>query len=142
MRTFLENSSTVKKKWVLIDADGKVLGRVASKVASIIRGKTKVTYTPHVDAGDNVIIINASKIKLTGNKLEQKMYYRHTGYVGGIVALSAGQILAKKPEELLKKAIKGMLPKNRLGRSLQANCRIYSASDHPHVSQNPEVVSV
>lgn len=142
MSTFLEKASTVKKKWVIIDADGKVLGRVATKVASIIRGKTKPTYTPHVDAGDNVIVINASKIKLTGNKLEQKMYYRHTGYVGGIVALTAGQILAKKPEELLMKAIKGMLPKNRLGRSLQTNCRIYSASEHPHVSQNPEVVSV
>lgn len=142
MSTFLENASTVKKKWVLIDAEGKALGRVASKAASIIRGKTKPTYTPHVDAGDNVIIINASKVKLTGNKLVQKVYYRHTGYIGGIIALSAGQILAKRPEELLKSAIKGMLPKNRLGRSLQTNCRIYSASEHPHVSQNPEVVSV
>ena len=142
MRTFLANAENVKKKWVLIDAEGKALGRVACKVASIIRGKTKPTYTPHVDAGDNVIIINAGKIKLTGNKFVQKTYYRHTGYVGGIRALTAGQILEKNPEELLKKAIKGMLPKNRLGRSLQANCRIYRNSEHPHVSQNPEVVSL
>ena len=142
MRTFLANASNVKKKWVLIDAEGKSLGRIASKAASIIRGKTKPTFTPHVDAGDNVIIINAGKLKLTGQKLEQKTYYRHTGYMGGIRALTARQILAKKPEDLLKIAIKGMLPKNRLGRSLQANCRIYSTSEHPHVSQNPEVVSL
>lgn len=142
MRTFLAKTKDVKKKWVLIDADGKSLGRVASKVASIISGKTKPIYTPHADAGDNVIIINAGKVKLTGNKLVQKTYYRHTGYPGGIRALTAGQILVKRPEELLEKAIKGMLPKSRLGRSLQANYRIYNTGEHPHASQNPEVVSL
>lgn len=142
MGTFLAKAGEVKKKWVLIDAEGVPLGRVATKAASILRGKTKPIFTPHVDTGDNVIIINASKIKLTGNKLEQKTYYRHTGYPGGIRALSARQLLEKKPEELLTKAIKGMLPKSRLGRSLHANFRIYASKEHPHASQNPEAVAV
>lgn len=142
MRTFLAKPTDIKKKWVLIDAEGKSLGRIAAKVASIIRGKTKPTYTPYMDTGDNVIIINASKVKLTGDKLRQKIYYRHTGYMGGIRELSAQQILDKKPEDLLGKAIKGMLPKGRLGRSLHANFRIFSSADHPHASQNPEVVSL
>lgn len=142
MRTFLAKTTDIKKKWVLIDAEGKSLGRIASKVASIVRGKTKPTYTPYMDTGDNVIVINASKVKLTGDKLRQKTYYRHTGYMGGIRELTAQQIMEKKPEDLLAKAIKGMLPKGRLGRSLHANFRIFSAAEHPHVSQNPEVVSL
>ncbi len=141
MRTFIAKATDVKKKWVLIDASGLSLGRVATKAASILRGKTKPIYTPHVDTGDNVIIINAAKVKLTGQKLNQKVYYRHTGYIGGIRELTAQQLMGKRPEELLEKAIKGMLPKNRLGRSLQTNYRIYSNDEHPHTSQNPEVVS-
>lgn len=142
MRTFLAKTTDIKKKWVLIDAEGKSLGRIASKVASIVRGKTKPTYTPYMDTGDNVIVINAGKVKLTGDKLRQKTYYRHTGYMGGIKELTAQQIMEKKPEDLLAKAIKGMLPKGRLGRSLHANFRIFSAAEHPHASQNPEVVSL
>jgi large subunit ribosomal protein L13 len=127
---------------VLIDARDQILGRVASKAASILRGKTKPTFTPHVDTGDNVIIVNAAKIRLTGDKLRQKTYYRHTGYPGGIRSLSAGQMLKKKPSDLLKKAIKGMLPKNRLSRSLETNVRIYDAETHPHAGQSPRVVTL
>lgn len=142
MKSYCAKSSEVKKDWVLIDAKDQVLGRVASKAASILRGKTKPTYTPHVDCGDNVIIINAGKIKLTGNKLEDKRYYRHTGYPGGIKSLTARQILERRPSEVLSKAIRGMLPKNRLGRTLWVNFRIYDADEHPHTGQNPKAVSL
>lgn len=142
MKSYLAKKSEVKKKWVVIDAEDQSLGRVAAKAASILRGKTKPIFTPHVDTGDNVIIVNAGKVKLTGNKLEQKVYYRHTGYPGGIKSLTARQVRDSKPEDLLKKAIHGMLPKNRLGRSLHKNVRIYSASEHPHDSQKPDTVAV
>ena len=115
---------------------------VATKAASILRGKTKPIYTPHVDTGDNLIIINAGKVKLTGKKWEDKQYYRHTGYPGGIKSLSARQLMERKPTELLKKAIIGMLPKNRLGRSLRANVRIYEMDNHPHLGQSPKPVLV
>ncbi len=141
MKTFSAKKSDVVKKWVLLDARDQVLGRVASKAASIIRGKTKPIFTPHVDTGDNVIIINAAKVKLTGNKWEQKIYYRHTGYVGGIKSLTARQVLEKKPANLLRNAVKGMLPKNRLGRTLINNLRVYDTDEHPHTSQKPELVS-
>lgn len=126
----------------MIDAADQSLGRVASKAASVIRGKTKPTYTPHVDMGDNVIIINAAKVRLTGNKWLQKVYYHHTGYTGSLKSLRAEEILARRPSELLKKAIDGMLPKTRLGRSQQANYRIYDTEEHPHVGQKPETVTV
>ncbi|MBI4384407.1 MAG: 50S ribosomal protein L13 [Nitrospinae bacterium] len=142
MKSYLAKKSEVKKKWVVIDAEDQSLGRVAAKAASILRGKTKPIFTPHVDTGDNVIIVNAGKVKLTGNKLEQKVYYRHTGYPGGIKSLTARQVRDSKPEDLLKKAIHGMLPKNRLGRSLHKNVRIYSAGEHPHDSQKPDTVAV
>ena len=119
------------KNWVVIDAKDQVLGRVASKAASILRGKTKPTFTPHVDCGDNVIIINAGQIKLTGKKWDDKIYYRHTGYPGGIRSLTAKQVMDKNPRAVLSKAIRGMLPKNRLGRTLSANFRIYEAGEHP-----------
>ena len=141
MKCYIAKKSDVKKQWVLIDAKDQILGRVASKAASILRGKTKPTFTPHVDTGDNVIIINAAKIKLTGDKLRQKVYYRHTGYVGGLRSLTAGQMLQKKPTDLLRKAIKGMLPKNRLSRVLETNVRIYEAEDHPHAGQSPRVIA-
>jgi large subunit ribosomal protein L13 len=142
MKSYCAKKSDVQKEWVLIDAKDQILGRIATKAASILRGKTKPIFTPHVDTGDNLIIINAGQVKLTGNKWEDKQYYRHTGYPGGIKSLSARQLMDRKPTELLKKAIIGMLPKNRLGRSLRANIRIYEKDSHPHVGQTPKTVSV
>ena len=140
--TFFAKNTDVVKKWVVIDATDKPLGRVASTAASIIRGKTKPIYTPHVDTGDNVIIINAAKVKLTGKKWDDKIYYHHTGWPGGIKSVTAKQMLEKQPSDLLKKAIQGMLPKTRLGRTLHNNFRIYNKDQHPHTSQNPEVVGI
>ena len=140
--TFFAKSTDVAKKWVIIDATDKPLGRVASTAASIIRGKTKPIYTPHVDTGDNVIIINAAKVKLTGKKWDDKIYYHHTGWPGGIKSVTAKQMLENQPSDLLKKAIQGMLPKTRLGRTLHNNFRIYNNDQHPHTSQNPEVVGI
>ena len=140
--TFFAKNTDVVKKWVVIDATDKPLGRVASTAASIIRGKTKPIYTPHVDTGDNVIIINAAKVKLTGKKWDDKIYYHHTGWPGGIKSVTAKQMLEKQPSDLLKKAIQGMLPKTRLGRTLHNNFRIYNNDQHPHISQNPEVVGI
>ena len=140
--TYFAKSGEVEKKWVVIDATNQALGRVASKAASIIRGKTKPTFTPHTDTGDNVIIINAAKVKLTGQKLDDKIYYHHTGWPGGIKSVTAKQILDKKPSDLLQKAIRGMLPKNRLGRTLNNNYRIYDTAEHPHGSQKPESVNI
>jgi large subunit ribosomal protein L13 len=140
--TFFAKDTDVVKKWVVIDATDKPLGRVASTAASIIRGKTKPIYTPHVDTGDNVIIINAAKVKLTGKKWDDKIYYHHTGWPGGIKSVTAKQMLEKQPSDLLKKAIQGMLPKTRLGRTLHNNFRIYNNDQHPHISQNPEVVGI
>ncbi|SVC55873.1 uncharacterized protein METZ01_LOCUS308727 [marine metagenome] len=142
MKTISLNANTVDKKWIVIDASDQVLGRVATKVASIVRGKTKPTFTPHVDCGDNVIILNASKIKLTGAKWDQKIYYRHTGFPGGIKSATAKEIREKRPSSLLKKAIQGMLPKNRLGRMLASNFRVYDGDQHPHIGQNPETISI
>ena len=140
--TYFAKPGEVEKKWVLIDATDKVLGRIASKAASIIRGKTKPTFTPHTDTGDNVIIINAAKVKLTGKKWDDKIYYHHTGWSGGIKSITAKEMLEKKPSDLLQKAIRGMLPKNRLGRTLNNNYRIYDTEEHPHGSQNPENVTI
>jgi large subunit ribosomal protein L13 len=140
--TFFAKNTDVVKKWVVIDATDKPLGRVASTAASIIRGKTKPMYTPHVDTGDNVIIINAAKVKLTGKKWDDKIYYHHTGWPGGIKSVTAKQMLEKQPSDLLKKAIQGMLPKTRLGRTLHNNFRIYNNDQHPHTSQTPEVVGI
>ena len=142
MKTISLNVNTVDKKWVVVDAANQALGRIATKVAAIIRGKTKPTFTPHVDCGDNVIIINAAKIKLTGAKWDQKIYYRHTGFPGGIKSATAKEMRGKKPSNLLKKAIQGMLPKNRLGRVLAGNFRIYDDDKHPHTAQKPELISI
>ncbi len=142
MKTFSAKPQDVVKKWVVIDAADQPLGRVASKVAAIVRGKTKPIYTPHVDTGDNVIIINAGQVKLTGQKWGNKIYHHHTGYTGHLRSASAKQIMEKNPRELLKKAINGMLPKTRLGRTLRNNYRIYDNAEHPHGGQKPETVSV
>lgn len=133
----------VEKKWILIDADGLVVGRLASIVANRLRGKHKTSYTPHVDCGDNVIIINAEKVKFTGRKASQKLYYRHTGYAGGIKEVRADKVLAGAfPERVLEKAIERMVPRGPLGRQQMRNLRIFKGTEHPHVAQNPEVIDV
>tara|TARA_X000000368_G_C22987788_1_gene692938 strand:+ start:533 stop:988 length:456 start_codon:yes stop_codon:yes gene_type:complete len=141
-KTVSANSKTVDKKWLLVDVTGNPLGRSASIIASLLRGKHKTNYTPHVDCGDNVIVINAEKIVLTGQKWSQKQYIRHTGYPGGQKSLSADQIHKKNNTKLIEKAIKGMLPKNKLGAELFRNLRVYSGNNHEHDSQNPTTINL
>jgi len=143
MKTFSATPADIEKKWIIIDAEGVVLGRLASIIAMRLRGKHKPTFTPHMDMGDNVIVINADKIQLTGKKRSDKIYYWHTGHPGGIKQRSAEQILEGKfPERVVEKAVKRMLPGNRLSRKLMANLRIYAGAEHPHEAQNPEVLDV
>lgn len=139
-KTISANKETVQKEWVVVDAQGKVLGRLASQVASLIRGKHKTNFTPHVDCGDNVIVINADKIRLTGAKMTDKVYTRHTGYPGGQRFTSPRLLLEKHPERIIEHAVKGMLPKNRLGRRLYTNLYVYAGEQHPHEAQQPTAV--
>jgi large subunit ribosomal protein L13 len=141
-RTISANAETADKQWVLVDADGQTLGRLASKVAKMIRGKHKANYTPHVDCGDNVIVINADKVVLSGSKMDTKEYIRHTGYPGGQRILTAKEIMDKHPERLIEKAVKGMLPKNRLGRTLYTNLKVYAGAEHKHEAQKTQVVNL
>lgn len=141
-KTVSANKETVNKEWLLVDAENQTLGRLASKVAKLIRGKHKVNYTPHVDCGDNVVVINADKINLTGNKWEGKVYTRHTGYPGGQRFTTAQEMLDKKPEAIIEKAVKGMLPKNRLGRALFGNLYVYAGSEHQHEAQKPNSINL
>ncbi|MDD3877865.1 MAG: 50S ribosomal protein L13 [Bacteroidales bacterium] len=141
-KTLSANNDTVTKEWLLVDAENEVLGRLASKVASLIRGKLKRNYTPHFDCGDNVIIINAEKILLTGNKKDQKEYISHTGYPGGQRIKTFKQILSKKPEFIVEKAVKGMLPKNKLGSILNKNLYVYVGNVHPHEAQQPKLINL
>ncbi len=134
--------STITKKWYLIDATDLVLGRVASQIAKILRGKHKTSYTPHMDCGDYVVVINAEKVQLTGNKLQNKMYHRHTGYAGGIKSVSAGRLMETHPERVLYKAVERMISRNKLGRSQMTKLRVYVGADHPHAAQNPEVLDI
>lgn len=136
-KTKSANSATVNKKWVIIDAEGAILGRLAVKVAILLRGKHKTDYTPHVDCGDNVIVINAEKVMVTGNKAEDKTYIRHTGYPGGQRSRSFNELMAKKPTAAVEKAVKGMLPKNRLGSDLFRNLYVYEGAEHNHEAQKP-----
>jgi large subunit ribosomal protein L13 len=142
MKTYIDKKSDIAKKWYLVDADGKVLGRVASKVASVLRGKHKPTYTPFLDMGDNVVVINAGKVRLTGNKELQKKYYRHSGYPGGIKEKSYLDVMKKDPTFPMRNAIKGMLPHNSLGRKQLSNVKIYAGDVHPHEAQTPEILDV
>jgi large subunit ribosomal protein L13 len=142
MSTQAAKKNEVQKDWFVIDLDDKVLGRAAAKIAHVLRGKHKVIYTPHVDTGDFVIVLNAGKVRLTGNKLADKKYYRHTGYPGGIREITAGKLLDKRPEDLIKKAVKGMLPKNKLGRQMFKKLKVYAGSDHPHAAQQPKSLEV
>jgi large subunit ribosomal protein L13 len=137
MSTQVAKKSEVKKNWYIVDLDGKVLGRAATEIARVLRGKHKAIYSPSVDTGDFVVVVNAEKVKLTGNKLAAKMYYRHSGYPGGLRQANAAQMLEKKPEDLIKKAVKGMLPKNKLGRDMFRKLKVYTGSEHPHAAQQP-----
>jgi len=143
MRTYSAKPSDIEKKWVQIDADGLVLGRLASIVANILRGKHKPTFTPHMDCGDNVIIVNAEKVKLTGNKRNQKTYYWHTGYPGGIKSRTAAKLLdGEHPERVVTKAVERMITRGPLGRKQMSNLRVYAGTEHPHEAQQPEVLDV
>ncbi|MFD1314300.1 50S ribosomal protein L13 [Namhaeicola litoreus] len=141
-KTVSANKNTVNKEWVVVDADGQTLGRLASKVAKLIRGKYKPNYTPHVDCGDNVVVINAEKINLTGKKWDAKTYIRHTGFPGGQRTLSASEMYKKDPTRLVEKAVKGMLPKTKLGADLFRNLYVYSGTDHLQTAQNPKSINL
>ncbi len=141
-KTVSASKETVNKGWVIIDAENEVLGRLASEVAFILRGKNKTNFTPHVDTGDNVIVINAEKVKLTGKKLTDKEYVRHTGYPGGQRFATPKEILAKNPSDVIRKAVSGMLPKNRLGDALRRNVYIYAGAEHPHTAQQPKEIKI
>ena len=142
MTSFMQKKETVERKWYVIDAEGQVLGRVAAKAAHMLRGKHKPTYTPHIDCGDYIIIINAEKAVLTGNKLEDKMYYNHSMYPGGLRVRSAKVMQEQYPVEMVERAVKGMLPHNRLGRQMYKKLFVYAGSEHPHMAQKPEVLEM
>lgn len=137
MKSFMANSANVERKWFVIDAEGQTLGRLAAEVAKILRGKNKPTFTPHVDCGDHVIIVNAEKIRTTGNKLQQKTYFRHSGYVGGTTFVTLEKMLAAHPGRVVEMAVKGMLPKNALGAQMYRKLNVYVGPDHPHQAQQP-----
>ncbi len=137
MGTFSAKTEEVQRKWFIVDANGKTLGRLATRVASVLKGKTKPIYTRHVDTGDFVIILNADKVHLTGRKLDQKVYYRHSGYPGGLKSITAGTLLKTKPEQVIKFAVQGMLPKTQLGKHMLSKLKVYSGDKHPHAAQQP-----
>jgi large subunit ribosomal protein L13 len=141
MGTYQAKKDEVARQWVLMDATDMILGRLAVQIASILRGKTKPEFTPHTDVGDFVVLINADKIKVTGNKLEQKTYYHHSGYMGGIKSATMQELLNKKPEDVIKHAVKGMLPKNSLGRAMFKKLKVYTGANHPHEAQMPVLLS-
>lgn len=141
-KTISANAATVTKEWVVIDATNEVLGRLASQIAKILRGKNKPGYTPHVDCGDYVIVVNAEKVKLSGDKLTEKVYVRHTGYPGGQRFATAQDYLKKKPEFVIEEAVRGMLPKTRLGEAIFKNLKVYAGAEHPHAAQNPKAIKL
>ena len=138
--TYSAKASDNEEKWCLVDAEGQILGRLASQVAARLRGKHNPLFTPHTDMGDHVVVVNAEKIVLTGKKLEKKLYYRHSGYIGGLKKITAQKLLEKRPEDLIRFAVRGMLPKNRLGRKLYNKLKVYTGPDHPHGAQEPEAL--
>ena len=141
MNSFMANPAKVERKWYVVDATGYTLGRLASEVAKVLRGKNKPIFTPHIDTGDYVIIVNAEKIKVTGKKLDQKIYYHHSDYVGGMKETTLREMLAKKPEKVVELAVKGMLPKGPLGREMFTKLHVYAGAEHPHTSQKPDVLT-
>ncbi len=142
MKTYYTPVKEIEKKWYVVDAEGKVLGRLASEIATILRGKHKPNYSPFMDVGDFIVVVNAEKVKLTGAKLDNKMYYRHSGYIGGITEQTAKEVLEKKPENLLRLAVKGMLSKNTMGRQQLKKLKIYAGGEHPHEAQQPEKLDI
>ena len=142
MKTYMQRKEDVERKWYVVDAEGKTLGRLATQIATILKGKNKPTYTPHIDGGDYVIVINANKVNLTGNKLNNKIYYNHSRYTGGLRERTAKEMLEKYPVEMLERAVKGMLPKGRLGRQMYKKLFVYAAGDHPHSAQKPEALNL
>ncbi len=142
MKSFMASPATIERKWYVVDATGHTLGRLTSEIASILRGKNKPTFTPHIDTGDYVIVVNADKIKVTGKKLEQKIYYNHSDYPGGMRETVLAEMLAKKPTEVILLAVKGMLPKGPLGRSMITKLHVYAGAEHPHAAQKPEVLEI
>jgi large subunit ribosomal protein L13 len=137
MKTYQAKKEELEHQWYLVNAEGKILGRLATKLADLLRGKTKPTYTPHLDTGDFVVVVNAGKVTLTGKKMKDKIYYHHTGYPGGIKETSAEKLLAKKPTEMIRMAVRGMLPKNSLGRQMLRKLKVYAGPNHPHEAQKP-----
>jgi large subunit ribosomal protein L13 len=142
MKTFVAKKEEVTRDWYLVDAENLVLGRIATTIANVLRGKNKPTYTPSVDTGDFVIVVNAEKIALTGNKLADKTYYSHSGFPGGIKSITAGKLIEKKPEDLIRIAVKGMLPKNKIARHMLNKLKIYSGATHPHEAQQPKALNI
>lgn len=142
MKSFMASPSTVERKWYVVDAEGKTLGRLASEVANVLRGKNKPIYTPHIDTGDYVIVVNAEKIKVTGKKLDQKIYYHHSEYVGGMKETTLKEMMNKKPEFVITHAVKGMLPKGPLGRQMLTKLHVYAGPEHKHVAQKPEALDI
>ncbi len=142
MKTYTARAEDIEQEWFLVNAEGKTLGRLASEIAQVLRGKHKPIYTPHLDCGDFVIVVNAEKVQVTGRKLDQKMYYRHTGYPGGIKSISLRNQLQKHPERVLEAAVRGMLPKNRLGRKMFKKLKVYAGNSHPHQAQQPKVLEL
>ncbi|CAA2929026.1 50S ribosomal protein L13 [Arsenophonus endosymbiont of Bemisia tabaci] len=142
MKTFTAKPETVKRDWYVVDADGKTLGRLATEIARRLRGKHKAEYTPHVDTGDYIIVVNAKKVAVTGNKREDKIYYRHTGYIGGIKQATFEEMIARHPERVIEIAVKGMLPKGPLGREMYRKMKVYAGSDHNHAAQQPQILDI
>ena len=141
MKTFMASPAPIDRKWYVVDAEGQTLGRLASEVAKVLRGKNKPIYTPHMDCGDYVVIVNADKIVVTGKKLDQKIYYHHSGFVGGMKETTLREMLQKKPEQVVELAVKGMLPKGPLGRQMNTKLHVYAGAEHPHAAQKPEVLT-
>ncbi|MEF2878922.1 MAG: 50S ribosomal protein L13 [Blautia sp.] len=141
MNSYMANPDKIERKWYVVDADGQTLGRLTSEIAKVLRGKNKPVYTPHIDTGDYVIVVNAEKIKVTGKKMDQKVYYRHSDYVGGMKETTLREMLAKKPEKVIELAVKGMLPKGPLGRSMIKKLHVYAGPEHNHAAQKPEVLT-
>ncbi|ELR66362.1 LSU ribosomal protein L13p (L13Ae) [Photobacterium marinum] len=142
MKTFVAKPETVKRDWYVVDAEGKTLGRLATEIASRLRGKHKPEYTPHVDTGDYIVVINAEKVAVTGAKRTDKMYHRHTGYIGGLKSISFDKLIAKKPEMVIETAVKGMLPKGPLGRAMYRKLKVYAGTEHNHAAQQPKVLDI
>ncbi len=142
MKTYQANAQDRERGWQIVDAEGKTLGRLATQIANVLRGKNKPTYTPHVDVGDFVIVVNAEKVAVTGDKREKKLYWRHSGYPGGIRSRTLGDLLEKRPEEVIRKAVKGMLPRNRLARQQLRKLKVYAGPEHPHKAQKPEKLEI